>query len=545
MNAFSDLDEVLDLGLHIEDMERKYFSEDWDWNTMIKFLVLCCPKSMIGTVTAESEKFSEEFSREQNALFAREHGAEGDIFDDNNGGYLFRSPIGKGAARVLDEDTRPKYSELRARVLRAILGVGSESMIERKIREGQGQMRVEAYVAKFQRWMSVLEGLRPGRDQIRYAELFLQGLNPTVKNSAVFEAENLTLEEAYKAARVAAARASVLDGGMTQHAAPQQPKWDVHPTRREGIGLHNSQQVGSSLRAVSLFADHLQVGQGADPEVFGVIGTLNAVSTPIDYLKLLGSVAGIQLGEGALLTASAQSLLPFHMGLRQALVNIRALRQLQTTIPLLLPEQYLLHPKKVGGKAQVEKLAVMDTEPIRDRYQLKDMERKLRSEFRDSENRKQKTELATVVEMERKLRTEFRDSESRKQKTELATVVEMLSEMRGDRRDREQNYKRKREDSRERDDHRRNDGNGAKRGQNQERMEKCYRCGEMGHLKSDCRDTEKRCVFCKATDHDVDKCQKRLQTTCKQCNKKGHSAGFHKVHQCRKCGKEHSGIQGC
>ena len=84
MNAYSDLDEVLDLGLHIEDMERKYFSEDWDWNTMIKFLVLCCPKSMIGTVTAEGEKFSEEFSREQNALFAREHGAEGDIFDDNN-----------------------------------------------------------------------------------------------------------------------------------------------------------------------------------------------------------------------------------------------------------------------------------------------------------------------------------------------------------------------------------------------------------------------------------------------------------------------------
>ena len=55
VNAFSDLDDVLDLGLHVEDMERKYFSEDWDWNTVIKFLVLCCPKSMIGTVEAESE----------------------------------------------------------------------------------------------------------------------------------------------------------------------------------------------------------------------------------------------------------------------------------------------------------------------------------------------------------------------------------------------------------------------------------------------------------------------------------------------------------
>ena len=282
-------------------------------------------------------------------------------------------------------------------------------------------MRVEAYVAKFQRWMSVLEGLRPGRDQIRYAELFLQGLNPTVKNAAVFEAENLTLEEAYKAARVAAARASVLDGGITQHAAPQQPKWDVHPTRREGIGLHNSQQVGSSLRMVSLFPDHLQVGQGAEPEVCGVIGSLNATSTPMEYLKLVGSVAGMLLNENTLLTAGAQNLLSFHLGLRQALVNIRELRQLQAIIPLLIPEQYLLHPKKGGGKPQVEKVTVVETvEPIRDRYirdQLKDMERKLRSEFRDSESRKQKTESAAVVEMERKLRTEFRDSESRKQKS--------------------------------------------------------------------------------------------------------------------------------
>ena len=119
-----------------EDMERKYFCEDWDWNTMIKFLVLCCPKSMIGTVEAESEKFSDEFSREQNALFAREHGPDGDIFDDGNGGYLFTTPIGKKVTRVLNRDAHPKYSELRARVLRAIVGVGSESVIEKRIREG-------------------------------------------------------------------------------------------------------------------------------------------------------------------------------------------------------------------------------------------------------------------------------------------------------------------------------------------------------------------------------------------------------------------------
>ena len=170
----------------------------------------------------------------------------------------------------------------------------------------------------------------------------------------------------------------------------------------------------------------------------------------------------------------------------------------------------------------MEKLTVMDTEPIRDRYvrdQLKDMERKLRSEIRDSEGRKQKTELATVVEM--------------------------LSEMRGDRRDKEQNYKRKRENSREREDYRREDRNGAKKWQSQGGMERCYRCGQTGHVKADCTDNQKRCVFCKATDHDIDKCQKRLQTTCRQCNRKGHSAGYHKVHPCQKCGKEHSGIQGC
>ena len=139
----------------------------------------------------------------------------------------------------------------------------------------------------------------------------------------------------------------------------------------------------------------------------------------------------------------------------------------------------------------------------------------------------------------------MRDLGGRKQKTELATAVEMLSDMRGDRRDKEQNYKRRREDSRERDDYRRDDRNGAKRWQGQERVEKCYKFGQTGHLRTDCTDNQKRCVFCKATDHDVDKCQKRLETTCRQCNKKGHSAGYHRVHQCRKCGKEHSGIQGC
>ena len=257
--------------------------------------------------------------------------------------------------------------------------------------------------------------------------------------------------------------------------------------------------------------------------MFGVIGTLNAVSAPIDYLRMIGNVAGLQLQEGALLTASAQNLLPFHMGLAQALLNISTLRQLQTTIPILLPEQYLLHPKKVGVKAQVEKVTVIETvEPIKDRYirdQLKDMESKLRSEMR---------ELG-----------------GRKQKTELATVVEMLSEMRGDRSEKEHNYKRKRENSREKDDYRREERNGAKKWQGEESRKRCYKCGQTGHMKSECKDREKCCIFCKATDHDVDRCQKRREAVCRQCNRKGHSAGFHKVHLCRKCGKEHSGVEGC
>ena len=149
--------------------------------------------------------------------------------------------------------------------------------------------------------------------------------------------------------------------------------------------------------------------------------------------------------------------------------------------------------------------------------------------------------------METKLRNEFRDADGKKQRTELATVVEMLSEMRGERkdRDREQNYKRKREDSRERDDFRREIKNSAKKWQGQGGMDRCHGCGQTGHMKSDCRDNQKRCVFCKATDHDVDKCQKRLETVCRQCNKKGHSAGYHRVYQCRKCNKEHSGVDGC
>ena len=38
VNAYSEFEDVLDLGLHVDDMERKYYMWDWDWETMIKFL---------------------------------------------------------------------------------------------------------------------------------------------------------------------------------------------------------------------------------------------------------------------------------------------------------------------------------------------------------------------------------------------------------------------------------------------------------------------------------------------------------------------------
>ena len=107
MNAYSEFEDVLDLGMHVEDMERKYFVWDWDWDIMIKFLVLCCPKSMIAPVEAEAEKFSEEFSKEQHAVFASQHPG-GDIWDDRNGGYLFTTPVGKKVTRVLDTQQFPK-----------------------------------------------------------------------------------------------------------------------------------------------------------------------------------------------------------------------------------------------------------------------------------------------------------------------------------------------------------------------------------------------------------------------------------------------------
>jgi hypothetical protein len=76
---------------------------------------------------------------------------------------------------------------------------------------------------------------------------------------------------------------------------------------------------------------------------------------------------------------------------------------------------------------------------------------------------------------------------------------------------------------------------------------KCYSCGEEGHTKAACPREVKlpHCVFCKSGEHVVEDCEKRKESTCKECKKKGHSAGFHKEKFCDKCRKTHSGLNGC
>ena len=70
---FADDQDILDLGLHYEEMERKHLHGNATWEDKTKFLVLCSPKSMQTTVDCEIEKFSEEFSMQQHDLFLRQH----------------------------------------------------------------------------------------------------------------------------------------------------------------------------------------------------------------------------------------------------------------------------------------------------------------------------------------------------------------------------------------------------------------------------------------------------------------------------------------
>ena len=81
--------------------------------------------------------------------------------------------------------------------------------------------RIEAYIAKFQRWMKVLDGLGNRWDERRYAKKFLKGLQESVKTRVIFDSEDLTLEGAYEASRVATSRASVLGAGMAPTRSQQ------------------------------------------------------------------------------------------------------------------------------------------------------------------------------------------------------------------------------------------------------------------------------------------------------------------------------------
>ena len=140
----------------------------------------------------------------------------------------------------------------------------------------------------------------------------------------------------------------------------------------------------------------------------------------------------------------------------------------------------------------------------------------------------------------------MREAEGRKQKTELATVVDMLSEMRGERKDREQNYKRRREDPREGDDYCREDRNRDERRD----VMKCYKCDKEGHRKAECPEenrgrTSDLCKFCRKPGHTVEECEARKNHVCRDCGGKGHSAMWCKERDCKECGNKHSLLNGC
>ena len=69
-------------------------------------------------------------------------------------------------------------------------------------------------------------------------------------------------------------------------------------------------------------------GQDADTDVVGFIGALSTVITPAKFLEMLGSVGKIDLNDTAAFLATKQTLALLHAGLKNALVNIRTLKQL-------------------------------------------------------------------------------------------------------------------------------------------------------------------------------------------------------------------------
>ena len=110
---------------------------------------------------------------------------------------------------------------------------------------------------------------------------------------------------------------------------------------------NNSQQQSSNYRQPPaprlLFeglGEKLTPGQDADIDVVGFIGALGTVTTPAKFLEMLGSVGKIDLNETAAVLATKQTLAPLYAGLKDALVNIITLKQLQQTLPIIFPSEF-------------------------------------------------------------------------------------------------------------------------------------------------------------------------------------------------------------
>lgn len=510
--SFPEGGDVLDLVGHLEDQERKYLNYIPDFEARMRFLALVCPANLASMVDGVIEEYCDGFSLEQHRVFESRHPG-GDVFDNDLGGYVFTTPLRRVSTRVLDPGVRPDYQVAKALVLRAIMGADVDNLIEAKLKKGQGTTSVEVYIAAFRRLMKVVQGVQGGQDETRYARLFIKGLSEGIRFQVVVPDGRFALEGAYKAARAAASRSSLLGTSVRN-------VFQVHPSRQAAIHGASSRPSSHSVALTPLFEDQLVASQAAGPDVRGLVGALNVVSSPVEYLRMVCNMSGTVLSETMSLTASAQSLVPLHFGLKTALANATTSEELKAVIPLLVPRQFLAQkPKSSVGTKNVGFA---------------------------SENLNAVSAVAAKDEELKRLRTEVRSlkQQNHQQKhssSEMATVVDLLSKI-DSRREREyqSGWKRDREE-------RERDGDRGNKWQKRDGGVTCFSCGEAGHVRADCTKQVRvvRCIWCKATDHEVDTCQKRIDSTCKQCGEKGHSAGFHKVRLCYKCNQEHSGLNGC
>jgi hypothetical protein len=417
------------------------------------------------------EEYCDEFSMDQHRVFLDRH-PNGDVFDNELGGYVFTTPMREVSTRVLDPRVRPDYQVVKALVLRAIMGADVENLIEVKLRKGQGTTSIEAYIASFRRLMKVVQGVQGGQDETRYARLFIKGLAEGIRFQVVVPDGMFTLEGAYRAARTAASRSSLL-GTSARNV------FQIHPSRQAAIQGVPSRPSGHSVTLAPLFEDQLVVNQAAGPDVRGLVGALNVVSSPVEYLRMVCNMSGTALNEAMSLTASAQSLVPLHFGLKTALVNATTSRELQAVVPLVVPRQFLAQKSKTlnGSRESPEKLNAVDVSPANNE-ELKRLKKEIHS-LKQQQHHQQKN-------------------------SEMATVVELLSRMddRGER-NYHSGFKRDREE-------REREGDRDRKWQKRDDEMKCFSCGEVGHVKADCKRAVRvpHCIFCKTADHEVDTCQK-------------------------------------